>query len=192
MKYDNFSEFFPRKLLLGPVYWFESQRGSSKGRRELCWKLARVVVVIMFTSPTGRRHGAWFHKHKVEPKNVKLYPTWDTLRYIPASSVSPGGYFPQNNPYITLSSSWARWRLNLKIVYSTVYSCADQGKHQSSASLAFVRGIHRWPVNSLHKGPVTRKMFAFDDVTMGSSWRALDFAQERCFLPWWKNGLPGV
>ena len=31
-------------------------------------------------------------------------------------------------------------------------------KHQSSASLAFVRGIHRWPVKSPHKGPVTRKI----------------------------------
>ena len=41
---------------------------------------------------------------------------------------------------------------------------ADQRKHQSSASLAFVRGIHRWPVNSPHKWPVTRKMFPFDDV----------------------------
>ena len=37
-------------------------------------------------------------------------------------------------------------------------------KHKSSASLAFVRGIHRWPVNSPHKGPVTRKRFPFDDV----------------------------
>ena len=36
----------------------------------------------------------------------------------------------------------------------TVCSGADQRKHQSSASLAFVRGIHRWPVNSPHKGPV--------------------------------------
>ena len=36
--------------------------------------------------------------------------------------------------------------------YSTVYSGADQRKHQSSASLAFVRRIHRWPVNSPHKG----------------------------------------
>ena len=53
---------------------------------------------------------------------------------------------------------------SLTIVYSTVYSGADQRKHQSSASLAFVRGIHRWPVNSPHKGPVTRKMFPFDDV----------------------------
>ena len=52
------------------------------------------------------------------------------------------------------------------IVYSTVISGADQRKHQSSASLAFVRGIHRWPVDSSHKGPVTRKMFPFDDVIM--------------------------
>ena len=51
-------------------------------------------------------------------------------------------------------------------VYSTVSSGADQRKHQSSASLVFVRGIHRWPVNSPHKGPVTRKMFPFDDVTI--------------------------
>ena len=37
---------------------------------------------------------------------------------------------------------------------------------KSSASLAFVRGIHRWPMNSPHKGPVTRKMLPFDDVIM--------------------------
>ena len=40
-------------------------------------------------------------------------------------------------------------------------------KHQSSASLAFVRGIHWWPVNSPCKGPETRKMLPFDDVIMG-------------------------
>ena len=49
-------------------------------------------------------------------------------------------------------------------VFSTICSGVDQRKHQSSASLAFVRGFHRWPVNSRHKGPVTRKMFPFDDV----------------------------
>ena len=52
------------------------------------------------------------------------------------------------------------------IVYSTIYSGADQRKHQSSASLTFVREIHRWPVKSPHKGQVTRKMFLFDDVIM--------------------------
>ena len=41
-------------------------------------------------------------------------------------------------------------------------------KHQSSSSLAFVWGIHRSPVNSPHKWPVTRKMFPFDDVIMSS------------------------
>ena len=55
---------------------------------------------------------------------------------------------------------------SLTIVYWTVYSGADQRKHQSSSSLAFVRGIHRWPVNFPHKWPVTRKMFPFDHVIM--------------------------
>ena len=51
---------------------------------------------------------------------------------------------------------------SLMIVYPTVYSGTDQRKHQRSASLAFVR----WPVNSPHKWPVTRKVFPFDDVIM--------------------------
>ena len=55
---------------------------------------------------------------------------------------------------------------SLTIVYLTVNSGTDHRKHQSSASLAFVRGIHRRPVNSPHKGPVTRKMFPCDDVIM--------------------------
>ena len=55
---------------------------------------------------------------------------------------------------------------SLTIVYSTVHSGADQRKLQSSASLAFVRGNHRWPVNSRHKWPVTQKMFSFGDVIM--------------------------
>ena len=53
---------------------------------------------------------------------------------------------------------------SLTIVYSTVYSDADQRKHQSFASLAFVRGIHRRPVNFPYKWPLTRKMFPSDDV----------------------------
>ena len=42
----------------------------------------------------------------------------------------------------------------------------QERKHQSSMSLAFGRGIHRCPVNFPHKGPVTRKMFPFDDDIM--------------------------
>ena len=53
----------------------------------------------------------------------------------------------------------------VSIVCSTVGSGVDQRKHQSSTSLAFVRGINRWPVNSPYKGPVTRKMFLFHKIT---------------------------
>ena len=49
----------------------------------------------------------------------------------------------------------------LTTVYSTIYSGADRRKHQSSSSLAFVKKKKK-------KGPVTRKMFPFDDViTLG-------------------------
>ena len=65
---------------------------------------------------------------------------------------------------------------SLTSVYSTVYSGTDQRKHQSSASLAFVRGIHRWPLNSPHKGPVTRKMFPFDGVIIGWDFGPSEFS----------------
>ena len=74
-----------------------------------------------------------------------------------------------------LESSALQWRYNerdgvsnhrrLDCLFNGLFS-AHKRKHQCSASLAFVRGIHRWPVNSPHKGPVTRKMFPFDDVFM--------------------------
>ena len=70
----------------------------------------------------------------------------------------------QNNDVIM--RTMASQITSLRIVYSTVYSDADQRKHQSSASLAFVWGIHREPANSPYKWPVTRKMFPFDDVIM--------------------------
>ena len=68
-----------------------------------------------------------------------------------------------------IMASMASQITSLTIVYSTVYSDADKRKHQSSVSLAFVRGIHLWPVKFPHKWPVTRKMFPFDDVIMRKS-----------------------
>ena len=72
---------------------------------------------------------------------------------------------------------------SLTVVYSIVYSGVNQKKHQSSASLAFVREIHRGPVNFPHKWPVTRKMFPFDDVIMRfSQWRLSGFTD--CVRSW--------
>ena len=59
------------------------------------------------------------------------------------------------------------WHINDRNVVSN--SGIDQRKHQITASLAFVRGICWWPENSWHKGPVTRKMFPFDDVIKRNS-----------------------
>ena len=71
---------------------------------------------------------------------------------------------------------------SLTTVYSTIDSDADQRKHQSSASLAFVRGNHRGPVNSPHKWPVTRKIFPFDDVIIVTFNVVDNFAW--LMLPW--------
>ena len=68
-------------------------------------------------------------------------------------------------------SAMASQITSLTIVYSSLYSGADHRKHQSSASLAFVRRIHRSPVNSPHKWPVARKLFPFQ---------------------WWRHHAPSV
>ena len=71
-----------------------------------------------------------------------------------------------------IMSAMASQITSLMIAYSIVYLRRSK-QHKSSASLTFVWGINRWPVNSLHKGPVTRKMFPFDDVIV------------RCYCPHW-------
>ena len=80
---------------------------------------------------------------------------------------------------------------SLTIVYSTVYSGADQNKHQSSASLVFVWGIHRGPLNSPHKWPVTQNMFPFDDIIMIMIIKSSLYIIYCCLillslLPYWK------
>ena len=89
--------------------------------------------------------------------------------------------------FITMTSKWARWRLKSsasRLFPQPLIQGADQIKHQNSASLAFVRGIHRWPVNSPHKGSVTQEMFPFYDVIM--SWS--------CWFQWctgeWRTCYP--
>ena len=91
--------------------------------------------------------------------------------------------FARCNPISVIShysdvifSAMASKITGVSIVYSTVYSGAHQRKHQSWASLAFVRGIHRWPVYSPHKEPVTRKMFPFDCAII------LAFTRAHCCL----------
>ena len=107
-------------------------KGSSAKWRSFCVGFNRYMLVNMLTKPfTGYIWRVWY-----------LLRT-TCLAY---SDIIMGAMASQ----IT----------SITIVYSIVYSCAGQRKQHSSASLAFVRGIHRWPVNFPHKWPLTRKMFS--------------------------------
>ena len=81
-------------------------------------------------------------------------------------NLMPGGTLIHSNRYSdVIMSAMLSQVIEISGVCSTVGLGADQRKHQIAASLAFVRGIHRWSVVSPHKGPVTRKMFPFYDVS---------------------------
>ena len=122
---------------------------------------------------TTHKETMYFHRFPRTPRR------WST----PSPPFQYNNVIIKRNVILTLAAlsllkhMTLRWRPNqpdgvsLAIVYSTVYSGADQRKHQSSASLAFVRGIRRSPVNSPYKGPVTREMFLFDDVIVRLSKR---------------------
>ena len=100
------------------------------------------------------RHGRQFSRHhgKAGRSSICMTDVLNVAQFI--------------HYYHVIMGAVASQITSLTIVYSNVYSDADQRKHQSSASLAFVRKIHRGPVNSPHKGPVTWKMFPFDDAIM--------------------------
>ena len=102
---------------------------------------------------------------------IKMYPLRQENEYSPnndhqITNASFSLTSRQRHYNDVIMGSMASQIISLTVVYSTVYSGADQRKHQSSASLSFVWGVHRWPVNSPHKWPVTRKMFSFHDVIM--------------------------
>ena len=105
----------------------------------------------------------YFHIHGANLLFAKIVCYPNTINPSNVHSVSWNIFVHYNDVIIDAMASQIT---RLTIVYSTVYSCADQRKHQSSASLAFVRGTHRWPVNSPHKWLATRKLFPFGDVIM--------------------------
>ena len=88
--------------------------------------------------------------------------TWASW-YLKSSAAKYQGSSHYNDVIISAMASQVTSVLN---AYSPICSDRDQRKLQSSAPLAFIRGIHQWPVDSSHKWPVTRKIFPFNDVIM--------------------------
>ena len=170
-----------------------SSQSLANQKRESALSIGYYVILYTTRHPHRKKCGRPCNKMsipdiKVHGANVgpcrpqvgPMLATWTLLSGIWDIESSPYKYLTVNmnsaNHRDSPETRPLQWRHNKHdgvsnhqphvFVYSTVYSGADQRKHQSSASLAIVRGIHRWPVNSLHKGPGTRKMFTFDDVIM--------------------------
>ena len=132
-------------------------------RRCLYWNRAQVSHVVW--------HDQWPSKNtRFSRYRLTL---WGMRTHVFTSKLDHQWYWynsnNNNNHYDdVIMSTIASQITSLTIVYSTIYSGADQSKHQSPASLAFCVGNSPGPVNSPHKGPVTRKMFPFDDVIMNA------------------------
>ena len=155
--FDVFFDLCPNKRWSKQSWgwWFDTPSGSLWRHSNVCVCLSFNVVFV--GSDNGLRR-----------------PKGDTN--IDSSSVSPQRTsYNRNSVKIQIKLRKLSWHYidvimgtmasqitRLTIVYWTVYSSAHQRKYQRSASLAFVRGIHRWPVNSPHKWQITLKMFPFD------------------------------
>ena len=113
----------------------------------------------------------------------------NTFRFTGLCEGSPvvnGGFLSQRAGYVTVMSHYSDVIMSDGVSNHRRLDCLlnrlfrrRSKKISSSASLDFVREIHRWPVNFSHKGPLTRKMFSFDDVIMKSDvcWHQLFIAQ---------------
>ena len=134
-----------------------------------------MTLYVLYHMMGASLHGHAFYK--VPVYSAKIHHLWSPLPFF-INAIDPHFLLHAAKTYMKFAEiltphyddvrmgAIASQITSLTIVYSIVYSDADQRKHQSSASLAFVRGIHRGPVNFPHKWPVTRKMFPFDDVIM--------------------------
>ena len=138
------------------------------------YKCMRVLTVFWKTSqglkslPKHIESCLWVAMRRYTRGNIRtcmsLIYVHCTKSLIPMNNVDPRQWKLHYNDVIM--SMVASQITSFTIVYSSIYSGANQREYQNSASLAVVRGIHRWPVNSSHKGSVTRKMLPFDDVIM--------------------------
>ena len=88
------------------------------------------------------------------------------------------------------TSKWSPWRLkppDSRLFTQASIQAQIKEKNQSSASLAFLRGIYRWPVNSPQKRSLTRKTFPFDDIIMGKRKRGSGESSSHVLFCRWKQ-----
>ena len=157
-------------ICVGKLTIIDSDDGlSPAGRQAIIW----TNVGILLIWPLGTNFNEIlieiyifsFKKMHLKMSSVKWRPFCLGLNVLKMVNVSSGGPSHYSDVMMRVKVFQV---IGVLIVCSIVRSDADQRKYKNSAPLVFVRRIHRWPVDSPHKGPVTRKMFPFDDVIIES------------------------
>ena len=133
---------------------------KTRSERDLqMWKKTKYQFMIQLICPMTISSPLW---HK---RNTSL---WYNELSMPLSWIN---YITKTRPNVdrysgVIMSAMASLITSVTIICSNICSGAEQRKHQNSASLSFVRGIHRWPVVSRTKGQWPGKCFHL----MTSSW----------------------
>ena len=147
---------------------------SSFDNAFMCGRIGNACFVIYLTKIVNLDQ-CYLISDKILTRLAGMLSRWHVHHYSCTEVVSLWRKFRQNGDISVLVKRTLRWRQNGRDGVSNHqpydcllnrYSHRNQRKHQGSASLAFVWGIHRGLVNSPHKWPVTRKSIPFDDVVM--------------------------
>ena len=137
---------------------------------KICLKRRDVLPVFNAATGTGGTSCLTPSLLQMNKSNGPLYIEHGLFKTVTKEHCSVTTYYNANGCQCAMSLQWRHNGCdsvsNHQPHHCLRNSGADQRKHQSSESLAFVRGIHRRPVNSPHKWPVKRKKFPFDDVIM--------------------------
>ena len=150
------------KPLTKPIFWFTCSQalGHCQAQYTLqcwnsCFKVGWAINEFQYVSDDN-----------VNFKNVKNWMKWSDQNGRGDFARSYTTHQLLNHYSDVIMSKMASQITGITIVYLTICLGADQRKHKNSVSLAFVKGIHQWTVNSQHKWPVMRKMFPFDEIIM--------------------------
>ena len=118
--------------------------------------LCNILTPFMLETITNSTGLSWYYP--VEQHSIRII-------YVIVLNPSDTAHY--NDVIMGAMASHQRLDCLLKSLFRSIY----KRHHQSSASLGFVRRIHRWPVNTPYNGPVTRRTFPFDDIII--PWNSL-------------------
>ena len=121
----------------------------------------------IYPYPSGLFHWHWGnHESQKHPWRIWVDASCGSAGNLSYNHKTKHNNAMQIHRYDVIMSAMASQITSHTIVYSTIHSGADQRRTSKLRVTGLLLGIHRWPMNSLRKGPVTCKLFPYDDVIM--------------------------